>query len=87
MGIKQRMTNQFLQMVLPYRKPMALIINVVMQVIPRHDTCHMMAKQFLNNMWRRTIQKVASPLFVERSWRTTASFLSWKLFGLKITQR
>jgi len=48
------MTNQFLQMVLPYRKPMALIINVVMQVIPRHDTCHMMAKQFLNNMWRRT---------------------------------
>lgn len=50
----QRMTNQFLHMVLPYRKPMALIINVIMQVIPRHDTCHMMAKQFLNNMWRRT---------------------------------
>lgn len=49
----QRLTNQTFKVTLPYPKPMALIIKVIMQVISRHDAGHMMAEQFFYHMWRR----------------------------------
>lgn len=53
-GSNQRLTNQLLKVILPNSKPVTLIIQIIMQVITCHDTCHMMAKQFFHNMWRRT---------------------------------